>query len=141
MKLFHIGDVLSVTTLKLVSPDRMDGVIRILEFICGQTGLYTHALPRVSDECEPWLRVQFPHLYRSNPLMEGLLSGLESNLQTTDDAAATCARWVLTVREAFNLPEMIPVYEMGADIHTRIDPVEELRAMVGDDKVIVPGEE
>ncbi len=35
------------------------------------------------------------------------------------------------------LPEMLPVYEMGADMHTRIDPVEELKAMVGDERVIV----
>jgi hypothetical protein len=32
---------------------------------------------------------------------------------------------------------MLPVYEMGADMHTHIDPVEEARAMVGDDRVLV----
>lgn len=38
---------------------------------------------------------------------------------------------------AFGLPENIPVYEMGPDMHTHIDPVEEARAMKGDQDVIV----
>ncbi len=31
---------------------------------------------------------------------------------------------------------MIPVYEMGADMHTHIDPLEEAAAMVGEGRVI-----
>ena len=45
--------------------------------------------------------------------------------------------WVEELRIALKLPEMLPVYEMGADMHTHIDPVEEARAMVGDDRVLV----
>jgi hypothetical protein len=40
------------------------------------------------------------------------------------------------VRTEANLPEMLPVYEMGAEMHTHIDPVEEAQAMVGDKSVI-----
>ena len=31
----------------------------------------------------------------------------------------------------------LPVYEMGTDMHTHIDPIEEAEAMVGKDRVIV----
>jgi hypothetical protein len=137
MKVFHISDVLTVTTGRLVSASHMDGVYDILNFLTGDS-LYTHALPRAMKECEPWLRAQFPTLFPDNPLMEGLISGLDSNLANIEgDRKPAIARWVESVRVATGLPEHLPVYEMGADMHTVIDPIEELEAMVGKDRVIV----
>jgi hypothetical protein len=60
-KKFHLGDVLSVTTGRLVSPRHMDGVYDILNFMTGDN-LFTHQLPRASDECKPHLLAQFPQL-------------------------------------------------------------------------------
>lgn len=45
--------------------------------------------------------------------------------------------WVEELRVSMKLPAMLPVYELGADMHTHIDPVQELCAMVGDDRVVV----
>jgi len=60
-KEFHLGDVLSITTGRLVSLRHMDGVYDILNFMTGDN-LFTHQLPRASDECKPYLLAQFPQL-------------------------------------------------------------------------------
>lgn len=58
---FHIGDILSVTTGVLVSPEHIGGVYKILGWMVDED-LMTHQLPRVSRECEPFLREMFPDL-------------------------------------------------------------------------------
>lgn len=60
-KKFHLGDILSVTTGKLVSPRHMDGVYEILDFMTGQNN-FTHMLPTAADRCTPYLFDQFPQL-------------------------------------------------------------------------------
>lgn len=139
MKTFHISDVLSITTGRLVSSRHIDGVYDILNFMTGDN-LFTHQLPRASRECEPWLRTQFPQLFEDDPRMIGLLGVLDSNLEPVkgDKAAIepVIVRWVESVRQCYDLPENLPVYELGADMHTHIDPIEEARAMVGDSNVI-----
>jgi len=50
-KEFHIGDVLSITHGRLVSPRHMDGIYDILNFMTGDQ------IPRATEECrEPLLR-------------------------------------------------------------------------------------
>lgn len=58
---FHLGDILTITHDRLLAPDGMEGIYDILEFLTGES-LYTHQLPRVADECRPWLLEQFPEL-------------------------------------------------------------------------------
>jgi hypothetical protein len=60
-KQFHISDVLTITTGRLVSTRHMDGVYDILNWMTGES-LYTHQLPRASRECAPALLAQFPAL-------------------------------------------------------------------------------
>lgn len=139
MKLFHISDVLSVTTGRLVPSRHMDGIYEILNFLTGDN-LFTHQLPRAMRECEPWLKTQFPQLMADSPSMASSIKGLEGMLAVTpkekDKIGKVCTQWVKDVQDKFKLPEMLPVYEMGAEMHTQIDPLEELEAMVGKDKVI-----
>lgn len=61
MKQFHISDVLTVTTGKLVSTRNMKGVYEILNFMTGDN-LLTHQLPRAIEECKPFLLSQFPQI-------------------------------------------------------------------------------
>lgn len=141
MRLFHISDVLSVTTGLLVGSRHIDGVYEILNFLTGDS-VYTHQIPRVMKECDPWLRAQFPRLFPDDSLMAELMAGLGRSLAAIRDGNSAertlaVATWVDVVRQAFGMPELVPVYEMGADIHTHIDPVEEARAMVGDENVVV----
>lgn len=58
---FHLGDVLSVTTGRLVSLRHIDGVYDILGFMTGEQ-LFTHQLPRASREAAPEILRQHPDL-------------------------------------------------------------------------------
>ncbi|WP_159840184.1 DUF7736 domain-containing protein [Nocardia sp. CY41] len=58
---FHIGDILSVTSGKLVSPRHVDGIYDLLGWMTGEKPM-THQLPRLSRECAPSLCEQFPDL-------------------------------------------------------------------------------
>ena len=60
-KKFHLGDVLSVTTGVLVSPRHIHGVYDILNFMTGEN-LFSHQLPRASEECKQHLLEQLPQL-------------------------------------------------------------------------------
>ena len=72
--------------------------------------------------------------------MPELLAAMDAKIKETKQDKASIglvvADWVEKLRTALELPEMLPVYELGADMHTRIDPVEEARAMVGDGRVL-----
>ncbi len=140
MKLFHISDVLSATTGRVVSREGMGGIYTIYNFLTG-VSLYTHQLPRAFHECQPWLRTQFPQLMEDSPEMVPLLEKLAADCAAANRSKPAieiaCAGFIAQVRETFKLPAMLPVYEMGADMHTHIDPVEEAEAMVGKDRVIV----
>ena len=139
MKEFHISDVLSVTTGRLVSSRHMDGVYDILNFLTSDD-LFTHQLPRAVRECEPWLRTQFPQLMEDAPGILPMLDVLRNRIAAVsgdkEAIGAVCAAWVEEIRTSLNMPEMLPVYEMGAEMHTVIDPITEAQAMIGDKKVI-----
>jgi hypothetical protein len=139
MKMFHISDVLSVTTGRLVSSRHIDGVYDVLNFLTGDN-LYTHQLPRAMDKCKPWLRSMFPALMEDSPGMPERLADMDRRIkavqQDREHIGVAIGDWVEHLRLALGLPEMLAVYELGADMHTRIDPIEEARAMVGDDRVL-----
>lgn len=60
-KQFHIGDVLSITSGKLVSPRGIEGVYDILGFMTNSQ-LWTHQLPTAAETCRPYLLRQYPWL-------------------------------------------------------------------------------
>lgn len=63
---YHLGDLLSVTTDRLLSPDHIHGVARLLTHMTGDT-LMTHQLPLASDAMVPELLAQFPWLADVKP--------------------------------------------------------------------------
>lgn len=117
-KQFHLGDILSITTGRLVSIDHMSGVYNILNYMC-QDDFYTHQLPRASDECKPYLLEAFPQL-----------AEVDANGNITDWSA-----W---------LDEQVAIYgefhavrPIHQEDHEAIDPLEELGSMVDESKIIV----
>lgn len=58
---FHIGDLITVVTGRLVSPNHIDGVYDVCDFVTGETYM-THQLPRASKTVTPWLLGQHPWL-------------------------------------------------------------------------------
>jgi len=78
---FHLGDVLSITTHRLVSPRHIAGVYDILNFMTGDE-LWTHQLPDAGDECRPYLVEQFPEL--ATPEMDLAVAELDEILKTAN---------------------------------------------------------
>ena len=109
---FHLGDIISVTTGRLVAPNGMGGVQAFMEYMAGEP-IWTHQLPRVSRECEATLRAQFP-----------AFADLEvPQLASPSDYEA----WLETQVTRFGA--MHEVTPLNAADHTSIDPITEMRAI------------
>jgi hypothetical protein len=123
-KTFHIGTILTVTHDRLVSPDGVDGLYRILNHMTGES-LMTHQLPRANDEAAPWLRVQFPDLAAVE---------IPADFGDGDDVYSRVMGWLDgVVTERGETRDVLPLPEGD---HTRIDPLQELRMMRPDMPII-----
>ena len=128
-KTFHLGDILSVTTSRLVSPRHIDGVYDILNWMTGDN-LMTHQLPRACGECEGPLLTQHPDL-----------AAIVTPETFGDDPEQGVARWLAEQVAIYG--ETREVAPLAAEDHTVIDPLDELRAMKPDAEIItvvVPGD-
>lgn len=109
-KTFRIGDVLSITTGRLVSHDHIGGVYAILDWMTGES-LFTHQLGRASEVCKPVLDEAFPELtYINYP------AGLKDK-----DAIFT---WVDTQGELYGEHWEVPKLPEG--LYVPEDPIGEL---------------
>ena len=115
---FHLGDILSIYTGRLVSPTHMDGIYSILNFMTGDN-LFTHQIPRVGRECAPHLLRQFPWL---------------AEVSTDGCTGETWQHWLQVQVDRYG--ENHSVAAIPRDDHAVIDPVEELRQMRPDAPVI-----
>lgn len=115
---FHIGDVLSITTDRLVSPRHIEGVYDILNFMTGDS-LFTHQLPRAQRECRP-------HLLKQHP-----------QLAEVDDSTVTPETWKAWLDEQVQrFGETLPIAPIPAGAHEFIDPISELAEKVHPSKII-----
>lgn len=115
---FDIGDVLSITTDYLVSERGMEGVYDILNFLTGDN-LFTHQLPRASQEMRPVILKQHP------------------NLEAIPDANVTRDNWRGWLAEQVAL--FGPTLELSpaqGHEHERIDPLSELAEKIHPDRII-----
>lgn len=118
-KLFHIGDLLSITDGKLVSLDHIGGVYNILGWMTGED-LMTHQLPRVSRECEPYLRAQHPDL----------ASVVVPPVGSREEAEA----FLTTLYPKFG--QFVSVAKIPTEAHTEIDPIAEIKMIRPDLPII-----
>lgn len=115
---FHLGDILSVTTERLLSPQGMSGLYEILNFMTNDN-LYTHQLGRAAEECKPYLLEQMPWLTEID------VDGVNSD---------NFKWWIKGQVEKYGeYHEVIPIH---FEDHTVIDPLDELKTMVGESKII-----
>jgi hypothetical protein len=119
---FHIGDILSAMTGRLVSPRHIEGIYDILDWMTGES-LMTHQLPRVSREVEPILRERFPDL-----------AAIEIPEWGTKGTKEVVYAW-LDEQVAIH-GETREVAPMEAADHTLIDPLDEIAMMRPDLPVI-----
>lgn len=111
MKKFHISDILTVTTGKMLSTRNMEGLYEILNYMTGDN-LYTHQLSRALKECKPYLLEQHQELERVTG--EGV---------TTLNLLA----WIKESEKLFG--EYLEVKKIPKEAHELIDPIAELIIM------------
>jgi len=134
-KEFHLGDVLSITTGRLVSPRHIDGVYDILNFMTGDD-LFTRQLPRASEECKPYLIKQFPKL--ATPEMDLAITELDEMLRTKNEnteAKKIVIDWLAKQAAKYGETFIVEPLSMGA--HQYKNPIAELMEMTGGKKKIV----
>lgn len=119
MKTFHLGDILSVTTEKLVAPGGIAAVHELLDYMVGEP-LWTHQLPRANDECKPELLRQHPFLVEV----------------TAPDFADEAHVWRWLGEQVDRWGESFEVAPLRPGNHTSIDPLTEFRMMRPDMPVL-----
>jgi hypothetical protein len=117
---FHIGDILSLITGRLVSPRHMDGIYDMCDFMTGEPNM-THQLPRVVDESAPSLREQFPDL---------------AAIEIPDDLEGETAVYAWLDGQVATHGETRMVRPLDPKDHTSINPISELRMMRPDMPII-----
>ncbi len=124
---FPLGDVLTITTGRLVSTRGIGAVYDILNYMTGDD-LSTQQLPRAADECRPHLIAQHPQL--GSPLMDIAVADLDSRLSDNlsfCDAAEVVCDWLSVLTETYG--ETFPVEPIPARDHAVIGPVIEAEMM------------
>lgn len=108
---FHLGDILTITTGRLVAQRHMEAVHDILDWMTGDQ-LFTHQLPRAMDECQPALLAQHPDLADLDvPEFGG-------------DVKAEVDAWLAQLVARFG--EYREVHPLDPGDHTVINPLAEL---------------
>lgn len=132
---FHIGDLLTVSDGRLVSPNHIGGVYEVVDFVTGQQHM-THQLGRAAEAIRPWLLGQHPWL--ADVQFTYVIPDGASNEQAAD----IIATWL--AGEAAVHGEFHEVEPMPFGGYVGRDPIAELVEMVGPDRVIaveLPGDE
>lgn len=117
MKVFTLGEVLSITTGKLFCP--MSGIYKILNHLTGES-LYTHQLSRAIESCRPYVLEMFPAL---------------TSLDTTGVDGENGFAWLQEQSKKYG--EIFPLAPMPEGLYTVKNPIDELREMVPEKKIIV----
>jgi hypothetical protein len=107
-KQFHLGDILSITTGKLLSQSKMDGVYNILNFMTGEE-LYTHQLGRAAEVCRPYLLAYFPEF---------------KDVNWEKDSGVPVMAWLDVNCKAFG--ELHLVTQLPEGVYTSVDVLTEL---------------
>jgi hypothetical protein len=117
-KTFTLGDVLSITTSRLLSPRHVDGLYDILNYMTGDN-LFTHQLPRAANECKPHLLEQFPQL------------------KDVDVSGVNSQNWESWLAEQIaKYGDEFAVAPLPKHAHEFIDPLSELAEHVHPNKII-----
>jgi hypothetical protein len=117
---FHIGDILTITSGKLVSPDHIDGVAHLLSYMTGEQ-VYRHQIPRLMEEAKPVLLAQHPALVDID-----VPDDLNSRERVMD--------WLSTVTEQYG--DKLQVIPMTASEHEYREALSEIVEMKHPDQIV-----
>lgn len=118
VQMFHLGDILSVSTGILMPTNGIGGLYDILNFMTGDN-LYTPAIPRAVKECRPYLLIEMPWL---------------EDIDASGVGCDNCEEWeAKQVEEHGEYPEVRPIHP---EDHEVIGLIEEIKRMNPDIEVI-----
>lgn len=122
-KEFGLGAVVSIVDGKMVAP--FGEIHELIEWMAGEP-VWTHQIPRVSDEARPALIEQFPGI---------------DDVRVPDgtDSWEKAAAFLATISGRFG--ERLDVAPIGGADHTSIDPINELRMKAPGVEIIAVGED
>ena len=120
---FHVGDILSIITGRLVSPRGIEGVYDILGYMTNDTP-YTTQLGRFGEECRPYLRQQFD---------EVLAAFYEPPEEATQSTLSTY-KWLGEMGHTLG-ESLLAVKPISESDHAVLDPITELTLDHGSDFV------
>lgn len=115
---FHLGDILTVVTSKLLSPEGMDGLYAFLNYMADDL-VFTNQIPRVMDECRPHILQQYPQFEE--------LDGSSINRET-------CKDWLNEQITKFG--EYLTIKPLISGIHVYRDAAEEMEEQAPHAKVL-----
>lgn len=118
MRKFHIGDVLSVITNKILPPNGIGGLYNILNYMTG-TSVFTHQLPRACEVCKPYILQQHPQL---------------KEVDASEVTPENCLEWCMEQAQKFGL--YLEISPLPKGVFQRKDPYTELVEMAGKERVI-----
>lgn len=116
---FHIGDVLTVTTGRLVSPRGVDGLYDILGYMTDDSP-YTTQLGRFADECSPVLEQRLGEVLKP---YSDIPVGVKDSL--------SLYRWLYGITQAMDGDPFLEIGKIGEEDHATIDPVTEMELDYG----------
>ena len=136
---FHLGDVLSITTGRLVSPRHMDGVYDILNFMT-EDNLFTHQLPRACDECKPYLLKQFPQL--NTAFIQSACKILDREVENRNSRdpengepmPLNITAWLEELTKRYG--EYLEVETIPKEAHEKKNPLAEMQEMAPNAKIL-----
>lgn len=111
---FHLGDLLSVTTGRLVAPTGIDAVYRMLKFITG-VDHFTHQLPHATVAVTPWLLELYPWLTQVR---------VPNDLRGEEDVSG----WLASETDRFG--EFHKVQAMPPGMYMVLEPISEFADMM-----------
>jgi hypothetical protein len=140
-KQFGLRTLLTVTTGRLLTESQEpgdNGIGRLYELLGWMTDdtPFTHQLPRLGEECKPWLFRWFPELAcLSNP---PALERLDDWLKSSHGAGIGISLWLVEQKGMFpNVKDVYDVPRIPADDHVRKHPYDELVEMRGTDEGVI----
>lgn len=120
---FHLGDVLSVATYRVVAPAGIEGIRKILEFMTNDM-VFASQISRFLEECKPHLLKQYPQF--ASPQIDPDLADLDRLLKTVKPSARRRTAMAWLRRMVAKHGEFLSVKRIPARSHMRRNAVAEL---------------
>ncbi len=128
-RMFHISDILSIGTGRLVSTRGMDGVYSVLNYMT-QDDLTTLALPIASDKCLPYIDKLYPWMAKLDLAIFDFPDGTSKEW-----VELVVSRWLEKLIVQYG--EELVLYPIASEEWEHINPVDEAIKHIGEDKVVV----